>query len=129
MHLRAIPAAQGGNVVITFALATIPIIGFVGAAVDYSRANSAKAAMQAAVDSTALMLSKDAQTLTTAQLNQKAIAYFQALFNRTEVSEHRHHPDLHEPPSRATSSWTSPAPARSPPPSPRCSGSKLSTST
>ena len=40
----------------------IPIIGFVGAAVDYSRANSAKAAMQAAIDSTALMLSKDAST-------------------------------------------------------------------
>ena len=48
---------------ITFALATIPMIGFVGAAVDYSRANSAKAAMQAAVDSTALMLSKEAQSL------------------------------------------------------------------
>ena len=37
----------------TFALATIPLIGFVGAAVDYSRANSAKAAMQAALDATA----------------------------------------------------------------------------
>ena len=84
--LRAFRTARGGNVVFTFALATVPIIGFVGAAVDYSRANSAKAAMQAAVDSTALMLSKDAQTLTTAQLNQKATAYFQALFNRTDVS-------------------------------------------
>jgi Flp pilus assembly protein TadG len=84
--LRAFQTARGGNVVFTFALATVPIIGFVGAAVDYSRANSAKAAMQAAVDSTALMLSKDAQTLTTAQLNQKATAYFQALFNRTDVS-------------------------------------------
>ena len=48
--LRAFRTARGGNVVFTFALATIPIIGFVGAAVDYSRANSAKAAMQAAVD-------------------------------------------------------------------------------
>jgi Flp pilus assembly protein TadG len=84
--LRAFRTARGGNVVFTFALATVPIIGFAGAAVDYSRANSAKAAMQAAVDSTALMLSKDAQSLTTAQLNQKATAYFQALFNRTDVS-------------------------------------------
>ena len=33
---------------ITFALATVPVIGFVGAAVDYSRANSDKTAMQAA---------------------------------------------------------------------------------
>ena len=47
------------------------MIGFVGAAVDYSRGNSAKAAMQSAVDSTALMLSKEAQTLTTAQLNTR----------------------------------------------------------
>ena len=48
--LRAFRTARGGNVVFTFALATVPIIGFVGAAVDYSRANSAKAAMQAAVE-------------------------------------------------------------------------------
>jgi Flp pilus assembly protein TadG len=84
--LRAFRQADRGNVVITFALATIPMVGFVGAAVDYSRANSAKAAMQAAVDSTALMLSKDAQSLTTAQLNQKATSYFNAVFNRTEVT-------------------------------------------
>ena len=56
---------------LTFALATIPMIGLVGAAVDYSRGNSAKAAMQAAVDSTALMLSKEAQNLTTGQLNHQ----------------------------------------------------------
>ena len=58
--------AKAGNVVITFAL-TIPIIGFVGAAVDYSRANSAKASMQAALDAAAFTLSKEAQGLTTAQ--------------------------------------------------------------
>jgi Flp pilus assembly protein TadG len=77
---------QSGNVIITFALATIPIIGFVGAAVDYSRANSDKAAMQAAVDATALMLSKDAANITTSQLNTKADNYFRALFNRTDVN-------------------------------------------
>src|SRR5436190_22924375 len=37
-----------------FALALVPIVGFVGAAIDYSRANSVKVAMQAAVDATAL---------------------------------------------------------------------------
>jgi Flp pilus assembly protein TadG len=62
--VRKFSAAQGGNITIIFALTTIPVIGFVGAAVDYSRANSAKAAMQAAVDATALMLSKDVATLT-----------------------------------------------------------------
>jgi Flp pilus assembly protein TadG len=84
--LKKLCSAKAGNVIIPFALTIIPIIGFVGAAVDYSRANSAKAAMQAAVDATALILSKDAQSLTTAQLNQKATAYFNALFNRTDVN-------------------------------------------
>ncbi len=70
----------------TFALATVPMIGFVGTAVDYSRGNSAKVAMQMAINSTALMLSKDAPSATAEQLNQKAGAYFGALFNRTEVT-------------------------------------------
>jgi Flp pilus assembly protein TadG len=52
-------SSERGNVLITFALLLVPLIGFVGAAVDYSRGNSSKAAMQAAVDATALMLSKD----------------------------------------------------------------------
>jgi Flp pilus assembly protein TadG len=85
-RLRTFGAAQGGNVVFTFALSLVPLVGFVGAAVDYSRGNSAKVAMQAAVDSTALMLSKEASNLTTSQIQQKATAYFSALFNRTEVS-------------------------------------------
>ncbi len=42
-----------------FTIAAIPLIGFVGAAIDYSRANAARSTMQAALDSTALMLSKD----------------------------------------------------------------------
>ena len=48
----AIPHAKRGNVIVTFALTTIPMVGFVGAAVDYSRGNSAKAAMQQAIDAT-----------------------------------------------------------------------------
>ena len=79
--------ANGGNVVMIFALATVPIMGFVGSAVDYSRANSAKAAMQAAIDATGLMLSKNIATMTQAQINQKATDYFKALFNRPEVTD------------------------------------------
>ena len=85
-NVRKFSAAQGGNITIIFALTTIPVMGFVGAAVDYSRANSAKSAMQAAVDATALMLSKEVTTLTATQMSQKANAYFAALFNRTEVA-------------------------------------------
>jgi Flp pilus assembly protein TadG len=82
---RRFHASERGNVVMTFALATIPMVAFVGSAVDYSRGNLTKAAMQSAVDSTALMLSKDVQNLTTAQLNQKATDIFNALLNRPDV--------------------------------------------
>jgi Flp pilus assembly protein TadG len=85
-RLRAFRTAERGHVVFTFSLAVIPIIGVIGAAVDYSRANSAKSAMQSAVDATALMLSKDIATLTSAQITQKATAYFTALYNHPEVA-------------------------------------------
>jgi Flp pilus assembly protein TadG len=83
---RDLRACDRGNVVVIFALATIPVIGAVGAAIDYSRANSAKSALQAAVDSAALILSKDAQTLTNAQLQTRAEALVKANFHRSEVT-------------------------------------------
>ena len=81
--LSAFRVAQAGNVAITFAFASLPIIGFVGAAVDYSRANSVKAAMQTALDSTALMLAKEAASDTEDQLKTNANKYFKALFTRS----------------------------------------------
>src|SRR3954465_2979725 len=84
--MREWRAANGGNVTVTFALATIPMVGFVGPAADYSHANSVKAAMQAAADSTALMVSKDAATSTTAALQTKTNDYFKALFTRPEAT-------------------------------------------
>jgi Flp pilus assembly protein TadG len=83
---RELRVANGANVTVTFALSTIPVVGFVGAAVDYSHANSVKAALQAAADSTALMLSKIAATTTSTDLNSKAYSYFQALFTRPEAT-------------------------------------------
>lgn len=83
---REVRSSNGGNVTVTFALATIPMIGFVGAAVDYSRANSVKAAMQSAADTTALMLAKEASTLTDSQLQTKANDIYKALFNRPEAT-------------------------------------------
>lgn len=85
--LSAFRIAQAGNVAITFAFASLPIIGFVGAAVDYSRANSVKAAMQTALDSTALMLAKEAATDTEDQLRTNATKYFTALFTRQEAKD------------------------------------------
>jgi uncharacterized protein YegL len=67
------------------ALATIPLFAFVGSAVDYSSAASVRTSMQAALDSTALMLSKNADTLNEAQLQETATSLFLANFNRPEV--------------------------------------------
>jgi len=83
--LRAFRVARTGNVAITFAFATLPILAGVGAAVDYSHANSVKVAMQAALDSTALMISKEAATDTASQLQTNAQKYFLALFTRPEA--------------------------------------------
>jgi len=69
-----------------FAIALVPLVVAVGMALDYSRATSARAAMQAALDSTALMLSKEALKLEENQLNENATKYFKSLFTRTEVN-------------------------------------------
>ncbi|MBI1201375.1 MAG: hypothetical protein GC182_02570 [Rhodopseudomonas sp.] len=84
--LRAFRAARAGNVAITFALASLPVVGTIGFAVDYSRANSVKVAIQSALDSTALMLSKDAATITNTDLQTRALAYFNSLFNNPDVT-------------------------------------------
>ena len=83
---RRLGADVGGNVAATFALLLVPIVGGVGAAVDYSQANSARTAMQASVDATALILSKEAAGLSDAQITKKGLAYFKANFHRDNVS-------------------------------------------
>ena len=47
-----------------FAIMLPVLLTSVGAAIDYSRAANARSAMQAAVDATALMISKEAASLT-----------------------------------------------------------------
>src|SRR5471032_3163655 len=85
-NIGAFRTARTGNVAITFALASLPIIGTVGFSVDYSHANSVKVAMQAALDSTALMLAKEAATDSNTQLQSNADKYFKALFTRPEAT-------------------------------------------
>jgi Flp pilus assembly protein TadG len=79
--------ADEGNIAVIFAIALVPILGFVGAAVDYTRANSARSSMQSALDSTALMISKDLSqgNITTSQIAAKAQAYFNALYTNTDA--------------------------------------------
>ncbi|MEX0841729.1 MAG: pilus assembly protein [Xanthobacteraceae bacterium] len=74
-----------GGVAPLLALSIIPIMGAVAASVDYSRAASTRSAMQSALDSASLMLSKEAQDLDGTALGQKATDYFKATFNRPEA--------------------------------------------
>lgn len=84
-RLARFAAAEQGNIAMIFAIALVPVLSLVGAAVDYSRAVQARTSMQAALDSAALMLSKDLSsgTITTSQISTKAQAYFNALFTGT----------------------------------------------
>jgi len=84
--VRDFRLARAGNVAITFALATIPIVGSVGAAVDYSRANAVKASLQTVLDSVSLMLSKEASTDSSDQLQANAVKYFNAIFTAAGIA-------------------------------------------
>src|SRR5215475_4111654 len=87
MKGRRLCIARDGNVAVMFALALLPVFAFVGAAIDYSRANTARAAMQAALDSTALMLSRDVAqgSITSTQISTTAQNYFSALYTNKEA--------------------------------------------
>jgi Flp pilus assembly protein TadG len=76
-----------GNIAVLFAIAAVPILSFVGAAIDYTRANGARSSMQAALDSTALMVAKDLTdgNITTSQVDAKAQAYFTALYTNKDA--------------------------------------------
>ena len=74
-----------GNVAPMVGIAIIPLLGAVGAAVDYSRASATRVQFQNALDSTALMLSKTASTDTSTDLQSQATNYFTAVFNRPDV--------------------------------------------
>jgi Flp pilus assembly protein TadG len=78
-----------GNIAPIFAIALLPMLGFVGAAVDYTRANAARSSMQAAMDSAALMVSKDANAasppMTADQVTAAAKKYFDALYHNADA--------------------------------------------
>ncbi|MBN9007492.1 MAG: TadE/TadG family protein [Rhizobiales bacterium] len=80
---------RGGSIAPIFAIALLPMLGFVGAAVDYTRANAARSSMQAAMDSAALMVSKDANAanppMTASEITAAAQKYFNALYHNTDA--------------------------------------------
>ncbi len=58
-RVRTFRAAEGGNIAVIFAITLLPVMTGVGAAIDYSRANATKAAVQSALDSALLAGAKD----------------------------------------------------------------------
>src|ERR1041385_8940654 len=76
---------RNANVATIFALVIIPVVGLVGMAVDYSRGNAMKAAVQAALDATALAMARSAPNLTPDQLQQQSSDMFFAQFNRPDA--------------------------------------------
>lgn len=83
---RCLIADRRANISIMFALTEPVLIAFVGAAVDFTRASSARTEMQIDLDSAALMLSKTAATLTTSQITTTGNAYFTGMYKRPDVS-------------------------------------------
>lgn len=80
-HFR--PAEQG-QVLLTFSLAVIPITAAVGAAVDYSRASSVKAAMQGALDSAMLSVATE-NAGGNGDVSSALITRFKAVLRRPEA--------------------------------------------
>jgi Flp pilus assembly protein TadG len=80
--LRRFARADQGNIAVMFAFAALPILAAVGAAIDYSRVNNARTSLQAALDSTALMVSKDLadKKIVESEIDAKAKSYFAALY-------------------------------------------------
>ncbi|HEY0328331.1 MAG TPA: pilus assembly protein TadG-related protein [Rhodopseudomonas sp.] len=85
---RAFRSAENGNIAVLFGIAVIPLISFVGVAVDYSQATAARSAMQAAADSATLMVSKDyaAGVITAGDIQATAQKYFNALYTSTGIN-------------------------------------------
>jgi Flp pilus assembly protein TadG len=85
MLLKRLLTDRSGGAAPLLGIVIIPLMAAVGAAVDYSRAASVRTAAQAAIDSSALALVKEAQNLQGDQVSQRAHDYFNTVFQRPEL--------------------------------------------
>jgi hypothetical protein len=85
MVLRRFLKNKDGGAAPFLALSLIPVMGLTGAAIDYSRAGATRVSLQAAVDATGLILSKEAATLSHEHLGSRAQSIFAAQFNRPDA--------------------------------------------
>jgi len=72
--LLRFPSAQGGNIAVIFALASLPLLAFTGVAIDFGLATRLQVKLQAATDATALNLCQTPQSTTQAQMQLQANA-------------------------------------------------------
>jgi len=86
MLIKRFIDCRKGSVAPMLALAALPLFGFVGAAVDFSRAASVRTSMQTALDATVLMLAKDTQTQSDEQFSASFTSYFNSNFSHPDIS-------------------------------------------
>lgn len=75
-----------GNVAAAFALATLPLLAFSGAAIDYSRASNVRTQMQMAIDAAVLAMAKEPSYLSQEEFEAKGRAAFDANFKAGDVA-------------------------------------------
>lgn len=73
-------ADRRGSVAATFGIAVIPIVGLIGAAVDYSRTATERNRLQAALDATALAIIHLPQNSTASQVSAAAQTFFSNVY-------------------------------------------------
>jgi Flp pilus assembly protein TadG len=81
--------ADQGNIAMIFAITLVPLLAIVGAAVDYTRASAARSAMQSALDTAALMISRDVAanpSLSADAVQNLAKQYFGALYHNSDAN-------------------------------------------
>ncbi|HEY8566249.1 MAG TPA: pilus assembly protein [Beijerinckiaceae bacterium] len=69
--IRTFLGDQRGTTAVIFGLSVLPLLAFVGVAVDYSRGSHEKVKLQAALDATAIALVREADTLKTPDAFQR----------------------------------------------------------
>jgi Flp pilus assembly protein TadG len=83
--MRRFWSNEKGSLIVMFAVALIPVLALMGAAIDYSRASLARTKMQGALDATGLFLSRLPGSTSQEDLNAKAAVFFFANYTESDV--------------------------------------------
>jgi Flp pilus assembly protein TadG len=88
---RALRADRRGATAIIFGLAVMPVFALTAAAIDYTRGNAARTALQMALDTTGVLMSKEASTMSEDACKTKAKRYFDAAWNSMRADQSTGH--------------------------------------